>query len=91
MPARDPSAKASGIVADHAELARPRCVTRARISQIMSLLNLAADFQEFLLFLHRVEQGKDPVTERELRAATAALNWTKQRKMLPTALNSHFS
>ncbi|WP_339748264.1 hypothetical protein [uncultured Rubinisphaera sp.] len=37
------------------------------MTQIMNLLNLAPEIQEEILFLPRVEQGGDPVTERELR------------------------
>jgi hypothetical protein len=70
-----------GVVADYAELARLGHVTRARISQIMNLLNLAPDIQEALLFLPSVESGKDRVTERELRVIVRELNWQKQRKM----------
>ena len=70
-----------GVVADQAELARLGHVTRARLTQIMNLLNLAPDIQEALLFLPRVERGEDPLTERELRSVVADLNWRKQRRM----------
>jgi len=36
-------------------------VTRARVTQIMNLLNLAPEIQEWLLFLPRVEEGRDLV------------------------------
>jgi hypothetical protein len=68
-------------VADYAELARLGHVTRARISQIMNLLNLAPDIQETILFLSRVESGRDLVTERELRPLAALPDWRKQRKL----------
>ena len=70
-----------GVVADYAELARLGHVTRARMSRIMNLLNLAPDIQETLLFLPRVTEGKDPITERELRAIVAEADWRKQRRM----------
>ena len=57
---------ASGEVSDQVELARLGHVTRARLTQIMNLLNLAPDIQEALLFLPRVESGGDPVCERRL-------------------------
>jgi hypothetical protein len=69
-----------GVVADYAELARLGRVTRARMTQITNLLNLAPDIQEALLFLPRVDRGKDPVTERELRAIVAVPDWRKQRR-----------
>lgn len=68
-----------GIVADYAELARLGHVTRARMTQIMNLLHLAPDIQEAVLFLPAVEQGKDPVTERQLRQIVAAVDWRRQR------------
>lgn len=70
-----------GGVTDYAELARLGHVTRARMSQIMSLLHLAPDLQETILFLPRVTSGKDPLTERELRPITAIPDWRKQRTM----------
>ena len=40
-----------GIIRDYSEVARLGHVSRARVSQIMSLLQLAPDLQEQLLFL----------------------------------------
>jgi len=60
-----------GAVSDQAELVRLGHVSRARVTQILNLLNLAPDIQESLLFLPHVERGKDSVTERELRPITA--------------------
>ena len=70
-----------GVVANQAELARLGHVSRARVTQILNLLNLAPDIQETLLFLPRVESGRDSVTERDLRPIVAAPDWRKQRKM----------
>ena len=42
-----------GVVTDQAELARLGHVTRARLTQIMNLLNLAPDIQEEVLFCRR--------------------------------------
>ncbi|MBE2202893.1 MAG: hypothetical protein IAE94_00935 [Chthoniobacterales bacterium] len=52
-----------GIVRDYADLARFGGVSRARITQIMNLLNLRACRQEELLFL----DADSRVTEREVR------------------------
>ena len=68
-----------GVVADQAEIARLGRVTRARLTQIMNLLQLAPDIQEEILFLPRVERGRDPVTERELRSIAAEPSWERQR------------
>ena len=49
----------SGEVKDQAELARLGHVSRARLSQIMNLLNLAPDIQEAILFLPPTVEGRD--------------------------------
>jgi len=72
---------AEGAVTDYADLAALGHVTRARITQIMGLLNLAPDIQEALLFLPRTLSGRDPITERKLRPVTAELGWCEQRRM----------
>jgi len=71
----------SGAVADYADLARLGHVTRARVTQIMNLLNLAPDIQEDLLFLPRTVKGRDPIRERHIRPIAASLDWRKQRRM----------
>jgi hypothetical protein len=70
-----------GIVTDYAELARLGHVTRARMWQIMSLLQLTPDIQEELLFLPPVTSGKDPITERDLRPIVAELDWREQWRL----------
>ena len=51
-------------VVDYAELARLAHVSRARITQIMNLLNLAPDIQEAILNLPRSGGGRNPIRER---------------------------
>ena len=68
-------------VADYADIARLGHVTRARVTQIMNLLNLAPDIQEEILFLPRTTQGRDPIPERHLRPIAAILDWCKQRNL----------
>ncbi len=46
----------------------------------MSLLNLAPDVQTAILFLPRVERGRDPLVLRDLMPIAMELEWTKQRK-----------
>lgn len=70
----------AGAVSDYAELARLGHVTRARMSQLMSLLNLATDIQQQLLFLGRVEHGRDPVVLRDLLPVAAVADWKAQRR-----------
>ncbi len=71
----------SGQVASYAEIAAVGHVTRARLSQIMSLLNLAQDIQEVLLFLPPVERGRDPIILADLRPIVTELEWKRQRRM----------
>ncbi len=68
-------------VSDYADLARLGYVTRARITQIMSLLNLAPDIQEEILFLPRTTTGRDPIMEKDVRPVAAVPHWHRQRRM----------
>ncbi len=71
----------AGEIADQAEIARLGHVTRARVTQIMNLLQLAPDIQEAILFLPRAQRGRDPIREIMLRPIAAVLDWRKQRRM----------
>ena len=71
----------TGVVRDYTEAARLGHVTRARISQIVSLLYLAPDIQEQILFLPRTEHGRDPIVLRDLLPIAAAADWKKQRRL----------
>jgi hypothetical protein len=64
-----------------ADLARLGYVSRARITQIMNLLNLAPDIQENILFLPKTTKGRDPIREKDLRPIAAIPYWHRQRKM----------
>ena len=70
----------SGEVADFADIAELGHVTRARVSQIVNLLNLAPDIQEAILFLPRVAGERDAVPERKVRAIAAEPDWARQRE-----------
>ena len=61
-----------------AELGR---ISQPRMTQIMSLLNLAPDIQEELLYLPEVMQGKAQIHERSLRPLTTEIDWRVQRRM----------
>jgi hypothetical protein len=69
-----------GVIASYAELARLGQVTRARITQIMNLLQLAPDLQEEILFLPRTRRGRDPFHVRQLQPLTQEIDWRKQRQ-----------
>jgi hypothetical protein len=66
-----------GIAVDYADLARLGHVTRARVTQIMNLLNLAPDIQEQILCWPPVTDGKDPISERGIRNVVTELDWKK--------------
>jgi len=70
-----------GEVADYAELAHLGRVSRARISQIMSLLLLAPDLQEQVMFLPRTERGRDPIQMRHLLPIAQVADWKIQRQL----------
>ena len=69
----------SGEVTGYAELARLGHVTPARLSQIVSLLSLAPNLQEEVLFLPRTLKGRDPIQLRHLLPITAIPDWRKQK------------
>jgi hypothetical protein len=67
----------TGTIRDYAELAGLGRVTRARITQIMKLLDLAPDIQEQILFL----PSTNGLNERNLRRIVSIIDWTEQRRM----------
>lgn len=69
-----------GLVEDYADLARFGHVSRARMTQIKGLLNLAPDLQEEILFLPKSTQGRDPISAREILKLGAIEDWEEQRK-----------
>ena len=71
----------TGVLPSYTALAELGHVTRARVSQIMALVNLAPDVQEALLYLPRTEQGRDPIHLAMLQPIAAAIEWKKQRRM----------
>ena len=70
----------SGEVEDFADIAELGQVTRARISQIVNLLNLAPDIQEAMLFLPAIEGEREAVSEHEVRAIAMESDWGRQRE-----------
>ena len=70
-----------GELDDLAEAARRLNLTRARLSQITNLLLLAPEIQEAILDLPLVTNGRDPISERQLRPIAAEPDWEKQLEM----------
>ena len=64
-------------IADYAEIARRGRVTRARLTQIMKLLDLAPDLQEQILFLPPLPR----LNERNLRPIVGRTDWHQQRRL----------
>jgi hypothetical protein len=64
-----------GAIRDYAAVASLGCVTRARLSQIMKLLDLAPDIQEQILFLTPFRG----LNERTLRPIVHRIDWDEQR------------
>jgi hypothetical protein len=71
----------TGQVASYSALASLGQVTRARICQIMNLLQLAPDLQEALLFLPPTVRGRDAIILADLQPIAATLDWRKQRRL----------
>jgi hypothetical protein len=70
----------SGTVSSYAVAARLGHVSRARMSQISSLLGLAPDLQERLLFLQRPARGRQALTLRQVLTVATVLDWQEQRR-----------
>jgi hypothetical protein len=70
-----------GTVGDYAELARLGGVSRARITQIMSLRRLAPAIQERILALAAVSSPAEVVNERLLRVLAQCWDWREQMRM----------
>ena len=64
-------------IQDYAEMARLGRVTRARMTQIMKLLDLAPDIQEQILFLPPIKG----LNERNLRPLVSRIDWREQRRL----------
>jgi hypothetical protein len=67
-----------GLVGD---LARYAQITPARMTQILTLLSLAPDIQEQLLFLPRTTEGHGDIQEMDVRRIAMELDWNRQRMM----------
>ena len=70
----------SGAVKDYAALARLGKVTRARVSQVMSLIHLAPQIQEELLFLPPASPRRAGVILADLQPIAALHDWERQRR-----------
>jgi Recombinase zinc beta ribbon domain len=69
-----------GAVRNYRELAEAGQISRARMSQIMRLSDLAPEIQEELLFLPKTLTGPDRFTEKTVRQVARSVDWECQRK-----------
>ena len=70
---------ATGQVKDQAEIARTAAITRARVTQIINLTQLAPDIQEAILNLEPTTDHVPRFREREVRTIAILPHWEKQR------------
>ena len=70
----------SGQITNQSELARYAQITPARMTQILTLLNLSPDIQEELLFLSRTTVGRKEIQEMAVRKIAMELDWRRQRE-----------
>jgi site-specific DNA recombinase len=68
-----------GKVPSYRNLADAGRVSRARLSQIVRLTDLAPEIQEQLLFLPKTIVGPDSITEKALRQIARSMDWDWQR------------
>src|ERR1700732_2538935 len=82
---------ATGVVKDFRTLARLGHVSPARVSQILSLLHLAPDIQEELLFRRRPERGRDSLDLGKVLPLTKVWDWHKQRRLWRSLADSRLA
>lgn len=71
----------TGQVANQSALAEYAQITPARLTQILTLLNLAPDIQEDIRFLPRTTQGRGEIQEMDVRRMARELDWETQWQM----------
>lgn len=64
-----------------AEIARTAGITRARVTQIINLTQLAPDIQEAILNLEPTTDHVPRFRERDVRTIAIVPNWEKQRML----------
>ena len=68
----------NGELQDLADAARRLGLSRARVTQVTNLLLLAPEIQAAIFELPPVTNGRDPISERQLRRVVAEANWDRQ-------------
>ena len=68
----------TGQVANQSALAEYAQITPARLTQILTLLNLAPAIQEELLFPPRTMEGRGEIQEKGVRRIAMEMDWSQQ-------------
>lgn len=76
----------SGQVENRAKLARAGKISRARLSQILGLRNLAPAIQEKLLMLPKVVDGAERIHEKGVREIGGVVEWEEQERRFAALL-----
>ena len=76
----------TGQIANHAEIARAAGLTRARVTQILNLANLAPDIQQAVLELADHPSESTRLKEADLRDYSQIHCWEKQRRLFQKLL-----
>jgi hypothetical protein len=77
-----------GVAGSNKEIAELGHISRARMSQIMRLTELAPEIQEELLFLPRNVRWAESIYESELRQVAREIDWEDQRTLFRAAIDS---
>jgi hypothetical protein len=75
-----------GDVRNQAQGERLGKISRARMSQILGLRNLAPAIQEKLLFLPQRVNGRERITEKRMRGIAQVVDWEEQEKLFAPLL-----
>ncbi len=68
-------------MANQSALAEYAQITPARLTQILTFLNLAPDIQEEILFLPRTNAGRGVIQEKYVRTIAIKLDWETQQEI----------
>jgi hypothetical protein len=77
------------VLSDYSDIASLGRVSKPRVTQIMNLLNLAPDIQEYLLFLPSTTLCRDRLSERHLRPIARMVDWSEQRELFAALCAVH--
>ena len=77
----------NGVAGSYKDIAELSHISRARMSQIMRLTELAPEIQEELLFLPRKVRGTEGIYESDLRQIAREIDWARQQTLFRAAMD----